>query len=160
MPQPLPSDGRARKTRQTFRLEYAVSCNIQASPDTIWALLTTAAEIPRWNTTVTSVEGAIELGRKIKVRVPIAPNRTFNLLVSELVPGKRMVWRDGMAPMFQGVRTYTLSPRPDGSTDFAMAEVFSGLMLPMIAGSLPDFTSSFEQYAADLKREAERSQGR
>jgi hypothetical protein len=34
--------------------------------------------------------------------------------------------------------------------------VFSGLMLPMIAGSLPDFGPSFETYVADLKREAER----
>lgn len=32
----------------------------------------------------------------------------------------------------------------------------TGAMLPMIAGSLPDFGSEFEKYAADLKREAER----
>lgn len=38
-----------------------------------------------------------------------------------------------------------------------MTEVLSGLMLPLIAGSLPDFAPSFTQYAADLKREAERS---
>jgi hypothetical protein len=30
------------------------------------------------------------------------------------------------------------------------------VMLPLIKGSLPDFGPSFEQYAADLKREAER----
>jgi hypothetical protein len=34
-------------------------------------------------------------------------------------------------------------------------EVFSGVMLPMIKGSLPDFAPSFEAYAEDLKREAE-----
>jgi hypothetical protein len=38
-----------------------------------------------------------------------------------------------------------------------MVEVFSGLMLPMIAGSLPNFGPAFEQYAADLKRAAEQS---
>ena len=37
-----------------------------------------------------------------------------------------------------------------------MEEVFSGLMLPMIKGSLPDFGPSFEQWVADLKAEAER----
>jgi hypothetical protein len=31
----------------------------------------------------------------------------------------------------------------------------SGLMLPMIAGGLPDFVPVFTQYAADLKRAAE-----
>jgi hypothetical protein len=68
-----------------------------------------------------------------------------------------MVWSDGVAPMFKGVRTFTLSGRDDGSTDFSMVEVFTGVMLPMVKGSLPDFGPAFEQYAADLKREAERS---
>jgi hypothetical protein len=36
-----------------------------------------------------------------------------------------------------------------------MTEVFAGLMLPMIKGSLPDFGPIFEQYAADLKKAAE-----
>jgi hypothetical protein len=66
-----------------------------------------------------------------------------------------MVWSDGAAPMFKGVRTFTLQGRDDGTTDFSMAEVFAGIMLPMIRPSLPDFGPPFEQYAADLKREAE-----
>jgi hypothetical protein len=57
--------------------------------------------------------------------------------------------------MFKGVRTYTLVPKGDGTTDFHMIEVFTGLMLPMIAGSLPDFGPAFDTYAADLKRAAE-----
>ena len=36
-----------------------------------------------------------------------------------------------------------------------MTEVFTGLMLPMIAGSLPDFVPVFETYATDLKNAAE-----
>jgi hypothetical protein len=66
-----------------------------------------------------------------------------------------MVWQDGFAPMFKGVRTYTLSPNSGGTTEFSMVEVFSGLMLLMIKGSLPDFKPNFEQYAADLKKAAE-----
>lgn len=157
MTQSIKPDGRAQKTRQTFRLQYAVAIDIKATPDKLWALLTNAADLPRWNSTVSSIEGTIALGQKIKLRVPIAPTRTFNLKVSQFEPGKCLVFRDGMAPMFQGVRTYTLTARPDGVTEFAMAEVFSGLMLPMIAGSLPDFTPDFDRYAADLKREAERA---
>ena len=66
-----------------------------------------------------------------------------------------MVWRDGMAPMFRGERTFTLAPRGDGTTDFEMVEIFTGVMLPMIKGSLPDFGPVFERYALDLKDEAE-----
>ena len=151
------SDGRAVKKRETFRMECGVSIRIQAKPEQIWSLLTNAAEFPRWNSTVTSIEGQIALGQKIAVRVPIAPKRVFKLKVSAFEPGRRMVWQDGAPPMFKGVRTYTLSPATDGSTEFSMVEVFSGLMLPMIAGSLPDFAPAFERYAADLKRAAERS---
>jgi hypothetical protein len=68
-----------------------------------------------------------------------------------------MTWTGGFAPMFLGVRTFALKPRSDGSVDFAMKERFSGLMLPMIKGSLPDFGPIFARYAADLKQEAERS---
>ena len=46
-----------------------------------------------------------------------------------------MVWSEGNA-VFRGVRTYTFRSREDGSTDFTMSEVYAGLMLPMIAGSV------------------------
>ena len=57
--------------------------------------------------------------------------------------------------MFTGVRTFELKPRSDGSTNFVMEERFSGLMLPLVKGSMPDFGPVFEQYASDLKRAAE-----
>lgn len=144
----------ATKTTSTFRMEYAVRCNIAAKPASIWALLTNAADFPRWNSTVTSIQGDIAQGNKLALRVPIS-ERTFTPKVKALEPEKRMVWGDGMAPMFKGERTFTLTPREDGTTDFTMVEVFSGVMLPMIKGSLPDFLPVFEQYARDLKREAE-----
>ena len=54
------------------------------------------------------------------------------------------------------MRTFALKPRSDGSTDFRMEERFSGLMLPLAKGSMPDFGPVFARYASDLKREAER----
>ena len=148
----------ATKTTTAFRMECAVSISINASPDRIWSLLTNADDFPRWNTTVTSLRGPIAKGTKLELRVPLAPNRTFKPKVTELdAAAHRMVWSDGAAPMFKGVRTYTLTPRADGTTEFAMVEVFRGIMLPMIKRSLPDFGPAFETYAADLKREAEKT---
>ena len=82
-------------------------------------------------------------------------DRTFTASVSGVAPEERMAWTGGFAPMFKGVRTFELRPRADGSTDFMMEERFSGLMLPLIKGSLPDFGPIFERYASDLKSEAE-----
>jgi hypothetical protein len=66
-----------------------------------------------------------------------------------------MIWSDGFAPMFKGVRTFELTPRNDGSTDFTMQEQFSGLMLPLAKKAMPDFGPIFARYANDLKKEAE-----
>jgi hypothetical protein len=148
---------RASKQATTFHMECSVSCNIQASPARVWGLLTDAPGFSRWNSTVTSIEGRIALGEKVAIRVPAAPKRVFKPTVSAFTPEREMVWSDGMAPMFKGVRTYTLASKPDGTVDFTMRETFDGVMLPMIKGSLPDFGPIFETYASDLKREAEKS---
>lgn len=146
----------AERTQSTFSLRYAVRASIHATPAAIWARLTDAAGFPSWNSTVSSIEGEIAVGHKLSIRVPIAPGRAFTPKVVELVPQQRMVWRDGFAPMFQGTRTFTLTPRGD-VTEFEMVEEFRGLMLPMIKGSLPDFAPVFDRYAADLTRACERA---
>jgi uncharacterized protein YndB with AHSA1/START domain len=144
----------ATKTETLFRMSYTVSKDISAPPERVWALLTDAAGFPRWNSTVSKLEGPIQLGQKLAIQVPIAPGRTFSPKVTAFEPNRRMEWSDGMAPMFRGVRTYTLTPTP-GGVRFEMTEVFAGIMLPMIKGSLPDFRPVFDTYAADLARAAQ-----
>ncbi len=147
----------AIKQRSTFRMSCEVAIDIAAPPERIWSLLTRASELPAWNSTVESIEGEIADGQTIRLRAKVAPGRVFKLKVGPSVPARSMVWSDGFAPMFKGVRTYTLTPKGDGTTTFHMIEVFSGLMLPMIAGSLPDFGPPFEQFALDLQRAATRA---
>lgn len=143
-----------RKTESTFALSYTVARDIQAPPDRVWKLLTDAASFPTWNSTVTRIDGTIAPGEKLGIQVPAAPGRTFTPKVTEFQPGARMVWSDGMAPMFKGVRTFVLTPTPTG-VEFRMTEEFTGIFLPMIKGSLPDFAPIFDKYAADLQRAAE-----
>lgn len=148
------TEPRATKTEAAFRQSCAVRCDMNASADAIWAILTNAAEYPKWNSTVTSLEGDIRAGGQLRLRVTLDPKRTFSPKVTKL-DDKEMVWSDGFAPMFRGVRTFTLTPKDNGVTEFAMEEVFSGAMLPLIKKSLPDFGPAFETFARDLKRAAE-----
>lgn len=147
--------GKATKTRTTFRLECSVSNSIKATPEKIWKLLTDAENYTKWNSTLESLEGNITLSGTVKMRVPQAPDRVFKVKVKEFTANKSMLWQDGFAPMFMGRRYFTLQPGIDGDTVFTMSEIFTGLMLPMIAGKLPDFGPIFEQYAGDLKKAAE-----
>ena len=148
----------AVKTRSTFRMQCAVSADIEAGPETVWSLITRADDMVRWNSSLTSVEGSVEPGGTVRMRVPEAPGRTFKIKVTQFVPNQGMVWRNGNLVMFLGVRTYSVKPNPDETiTRFRMTEEFSGLMLPMVARRLPDFGPIFERYAADLKTEAEKN---
>jgi hypothetical protein len=155
-PATYPLDGRAAKIKENGAMAYTVATKIAAPPEAVWRVLTDAPAYPSWNSTVVKIDGAISKGQKIQLVAKVAPDRTFDLAVSEFTPASRMVWEDGMPMgMFAGVRTFTLTPQEDGSTAFAMSEVFSGGMLGMIEGSLPDFTSDFEHFAADLKKRVE-----
>jgi uncharacterized protein YndB with AHSA1/START domain len=145
---------RVTHARSAFRLEYSVEVTIDAPPARVWELLTDASGFTRWNSTVESLEGTIADGETIALRARVAPARTFKLKIGDVVPEKAMTWSDGMAPFFRGVRTFAIDADGD-ATRFSMTEVFKGMMLPMIAGSLPDFAPVFEQYARDLKRASE-----
>ena len=146
----ITGDGKATTTRTTFSRETSVSTAIQADLSIIWALLTNAADIPRWNSTVTSIKGNIREGETIELKSTLDEKRTFKMKVKEFVPEKRLVWGDA-----QGNRVYTIDKGAGNNVRFTMTEKIGGPLFPLFAGFIPSFDESFEQYAADLKREAE-----
>ena len=152
---PTSQDGKATTTRTTFRLAIAVTKSIDAPNTAVWNLLTDLRAQSKWNSTLTSIEGKIALGERVSFKVPEAPGQTFNPRVVAYDEAKSMVWRLNRWPLLVGVRTYRLTPGPNGSTEFSIDEVFQGLMLPLIAKSLPDFGAMFERTARDLKAAAE-----
>jgi hypothetical protein len=149
------NDTRFTQTSTTFAMSCSVAVNIQVNTEVVWSLLTDAKGFPRWNSTVTGIEGQIREGERLRLHVP-GTSRTFSPRVSGVVPARRMIWSDGFAPLFKGVRTFELRSRDDGSTDFVMEERFSGILFALTKRMLPDFRPIFEAYASDLKREAER----
>jgi hypothetical protein len=136
--------------------QFAASATINAYPETIWALLTDAAGYKRWNSTVANIEGRIAAGEKITVYATTAPSRGFSLQVTEFAPPRGMVWTGGMPlGLFTGKRRYTLTPLAQHGVEFAMREDYSGPLAPLMTRMIPDLQSSFEVFAADLKRQAE-----
>jgi hypothetical protein len=148
-------ESRFARTNSTFSMTCGVEVNIKANAEIVWSLLTDATGFPRWNSTVTGIEGQIREGERLRLHVP-GTNRTFTPTVSGVVPARRMIWSDGLPYIFKGVRTFVLESRDDRSTDFVMEEHFSGLMFALVKRMLPDFRPIFEAYANDVKREAER----
>lgn len=135
---------------------YQVSKTIRATPQQIWSILTDAAAYPSWNPAVDRIEGRIAPGETIKVYVPINPGRTFPVKVTTFEPPQRMVWTGGMPlGLFRGVRTYSLTPKGDGTTEFRMEEVYSGPLAGIMGRQIPDLSGAFEQFGQALKQHAE-----
>jgi hypothetical protein len=136
--------------------EYRASTMIKASPDKIWAILTDAAKYPEWDPVAERIEGRIALGKTITAFTKLNPGKAFPAKVTEFEPGRKMTWTGGMPlGLFKGVRTFTLVPQGNGTTEFTLHEVFSGPMMVLIGSSIPDMTSAFEGFAAGLKKRAE-----
>lgn len=142
--------GKATTIKTTFYRKTSVSIDMNADAAIVWALLTKASDYPRWNSTVNSLEGNIALGETIRLKSVLDAKRSFKLKVKEVETEKRLVWGDS-----QGNRIYTIAGKGNGAVTFSMSEKIGGLMFPLYAKMIPPFDQSFEQFAADLKREAE-----
>lgn len=146
----MTTNGKATTVKTTFSRETSVGIDIQADVAIIWQLLTNADDYSRWNSTVTSLEGSIKLGETIKLKSILDAKRVFELKVKTFEPEQKLAWGDG-----QGTRVYSLTKNKNGSVTFDMTEKIGGLMFPLFAKMIPPFDTSFEQFAADLKKEAE-----
>ncbi len=140
-----------------FTSECSVTALIRSNAETVWGLLANAEQQSSWNSTLTFIEGTVEDGGTIRLKAKVAGDRLFTLKVSDVHPERSMVWSDGMAPLFRGVRTFTLTPVSEG-VQFTMTERMAGMMMPMMRLMLPDFTPVFEAYARDLTERAESTQ--
>ncbi|MEM6500760.1 MAG: SRPBCC domain-containing protein [Cyanobacteria bacterium P01_C01_bin.89] len=127
-----------------------MSISINASPGTVWSLLTTAENYPGWNSTVISIRGKIELGGTITLVSTLDSAREFKLKVKEVEPNQKLVWGDR-----QGSRVYTLEEKAHGETLFSMVEKIGGILFPLYGKYIPPFNEAFERFAMDLKAEAE-----
>jgi hypothetical protein len=146
----LGSDCKAITIKKTFSRETAISIDIQADKSIIWALLTDASDYQRWNSTVISIDGTITKGGKIQLKSTLDPKRVFKLTVKEMEVDNKLVWGDSM-----GKRIYTLKSIGNGLTNFSMYEKIGGPIFPLFSKMIPSFDKAFEQFASDLKKEAE-----
>ncbi|MEO0566043.1 MAG: SRPBCC domain-containing protein [Chloroflexota bacterium] len=134
---------------------FQADVTINAEPETVWAILTDAAGYPDWDPTVIRIEGTIAAGNKITAISKLAPDRKFPVTVSMFDAPHKMEWSSGMPfGLFKGVRSFTLTPQ-DGGTHFEVREAFSGPMLALIGGTIPDMTEPFAQFSEGLKAHAE-----
>jgi hypothetical protein len=137
---------------------FEATTTINASPETIWNILSDASGYPDWDLTMDHIEGKLALGEMVKFFTKLSA-QAFPVKVTVFEPGRKMVLTGGMPlGLFKSERTHTLTPTSDGQTTFHTKEIFSGLLLPVFGKNLPDLTDNFEGFAAALKKQAEKSE--
>lgn len=136
------------------RLE--ASALIDAPIASVWRLLTSGAEIARWDSGFFRIEGQIAVGHKIRVFSDLEPKRGMTARVVTLDKEDRMVWRRTMRlGLVVGTRTFVVREK-ELKTDFYMHEELSGPLSRVLAPSVAELGPSFRRFAQGLKKRAEK----
>jgi hypothetical protein len=139
--------------------------DIHASPERVWQILTDFTTYPQWNPFMPRASGSARRGERLTIRLQPVGGRptTFRPTVLEVDPGKRLRWIGHLLVpgVFDGEHSFTIQPLGEGRVRVVQQEHFSGLLVPLLAGSLDRRTlPAFEQMNQALKRRAEAEQPR
>ncbi len=132
---------------------------IDATPETVWAVLTDLAAYHEWNPFITSAEGSVAVGEKLVNRLDPPGGRamTFKPTVTAVEDQRVFEWlgRLGLPGIFDGRHRFELVPT-DGGTRLIHTEHFKGVLVPFMKKSLDSQTvAGFEAMNAALKSRAE-----
>lgn len=135
--------------------------NINAPAATVWRHLTDFSSFPQWNPLVTSAEGDLRVGGRLKVTIapPEARPMTFRPVVTRLEPNAELRWLGklgGVPFLFEGEHCFELIATGDETTRLVQSENFRGLLVPLVWKSMSQSTrAGFEGMNYALKKRAE-----
>ncbi len=109
---------------------------IDAPPAVVWQVLIDFAAYPDWNPFIRSIEGKPWVGTRlsVEIRPPGGKSMRFRPRVLRVAKDHEFRWigRVLIAGLFDGEHRFTIAPE-DGGSRFVQAEVFTGLLVPIVA---------------------------
>jgi hypothetical protein len=134
--------------------------DIPAPPATVWEVLSRTDDYGRWNPFVTRLDGAFAVGERLRVTLHAGRRTmTFRPRVVAHEPGRLLRWqgRLGVPGLFDGRHELRLEPTGTG-TRFVHSERFTGLLVPVLSGTLADTEAGFVAMNEALREESLRRQ--
>jgi hypothetical protein len=134
----------------TDRNELRAEIEIDADPDSVWAVLMDFETYPEWNPFIQPIEGGRVVGATLRLRIQPPDSRGMALTphVTEVEPGRAFGWLGslGIRHIFDGAHRFQLEPIDGGRrTRFVQSERFRGILLPFVRRSvLPPTLRGFE----------------
>ncbi|HET7087642.1 MAG TPA: SRPBCC domain-containing protein [Anaerolineae bacterium] len=140
--------------------ELRTEIEIQATAERVWQLLTDFASFPQWNPFIRQANGEVRAGARLNVHVQPsgASGMTFQPTVLKAEPNRELRWlgRLVIPGLFDGEHIFTIEPVGEGRVRFTQREIFTGLLVPLLARGLDTNTRrGFEEMNQALKARAE-----
>lgn len=160
-PTTTPTPTPTASTTTTTRSSISTTVDIAAPPSVVWGVLTDGASYPDWNPFVRRLEGRLELGARLRVRIEPPGKRGMNFrpTVVALEPERAFAWlgRLGVRGLLDGRHSFTLEPLDGGTaTRLVHAESFRGVLVPLVGRTMAAAAEGFEAFNAALRERAER----
>lgn len=107
---------------------------IHASPEKIWKILSDFQNYPVWNPFITEIQGSVEEGNQIQVKIEPKDGKAmiFKPVVLSKKENKELKWLGKLLfkGIFDGEHRFELIDNKNGTTRFIQSENFSGVMVP------------------------------
>ncbi|HEY6558527.1 MAG TPA: SRPBCC domain-containing protein [Polyangiaceae bacterium] len=140
--------------------ELRTEIDVEAPAARVWAVLSDFARYPEWNPFVMRIEGRLEVGSKLSVRLRLSGGRAVPIRprVTTLIAGQAFAWRGELLSraLFVGEHRFEVIPGGDGRARFVHSERFNGVLVPLLEKTLnTKARAGFEAMNRALKRRAE-----
>jgi hypothetical protein len=142
--------------------ELRSEIDIHASDERVWQLLTDFASFPQWNPFIRRVSGEAKTGARLEVYLQPSGARgtTFRPRVLKVEPKRELRWLGHLVipGLFDGEHIFTIEPLEANRVHFVQRELFTGLLVPLLAHGLDtDTRRGFDEMNQALKARAEQS---
>lgn len=140
--------------------EIRAEVEIEAPIERVWQVLTDFAAFPGWNPFIRRVKGEVRPGARLEVHLQPSGARgmTFRPTLLRAEPSQELRWlgRLWIPGLFDGEHIFTLEPQGADRVRFVQREIFTGLLVPLLARGLDrDTRRGFEEMNQALKARAE-----
>jgi len=140
--------------------ELRSEIEIAASARRVWEILTDFAGFPQWNPFIRRARGNLVAGERLEIVMQHSGARgmTFSPTVLNVEADRELRWIGHLfvPGLFDGEHIFTIESLGTGRVLFTQREIFTGLLVPLLARMLDtDTRRGFEEMNKALKARAE-----
>ena len=139
--------------------EIETSVEIDAPPAAVWRVLTDFPAYGEWNPFIRSIEGTVQEGERLAVRLepPGGKGMTIKPTVLAAEPDRELRWNGRLLipGLFDGEHTFRIEPIDGQRSRFVHGERFTGILVGLVKGVLAKTEQGFEEMNAALKERVE-----